>query len=85
LYTGRVIGEDTLSNTRALSLRHSAARFSQYEIVHDQSFAAAEIAALLGHIGSHMDITSGAPEDQAKYGPEDWAIIIVSTRALTDL
>jgi hypothetical protein len=46
-----VIGEETLSRTRAFSLCQSAALFAN---------AISFISVLLmGHIGSHMDITSG--------------------------
>ena len=46
-----VIGELTLSKTRAFSLRQSAALFANAI-----SFIS---VLLLGHIGSHMDLTSG--------------------------
>jgi hypothetical protein len=65
LYTRRVIGEETLSSTSAFSLRQSAAPLPIRDR-HDQSFAAAVIAPLLGYIGSRMDISSGWWRDQVK-------------------
>src|ERR1017187_4130207 len=60
LYTRLVIGEETLSRTRAFNLRQSAALFAT---------AISFISVLLmGHIGSHMDLTSGWPGHQAKLG-----------------
>src|ERR1017187_8862535 len=52
LYTRLVIGEETLSRTRALSLRQSATLFANAN-----SFIS---VPLLGHIGSHLDLTSAA-------------------------
>src|ERR1017187_6798462 len=60
LYTRLVIGEETLSRTRVFNLRQSAALFAN---------AISFISVLLmGHIGSHMDLTSGWPGHQAKLG-----------------
>src|ERR1019366_2476401 len=60
LYTRLVIGEETLSRTRAFNLRQSAALFANAI-----SFIS---VLLLGHIGSHMDLTSVWPGHQAKLG-----------------
>src|SRR5208283_3904935 len=51
LYTLRVIGEETLSSTRAFSLRQFAALSTTA-----MSFIS---VLLMGNIGSHVDITSG--------------------------
>src|ERR1017187_2062517 len=54
LYTRLVIGEETLSRTRVFNLRQSAALFAN---------AISFIwVPLLGHIGSHTDLTSGGTE-----------------------
>jgi hypothetical protein len=50
VYTRRVIGEETLSRTRAFSLRQSAARSAT-----TNSFI---WSSLMGHIGSHFEIFS---------------------------
>jgi hypothetical protein len=51
LYTRFVIGEETLSSTSVFNLRHSAALFANAN-----SFIS---VLLMGHIGSHEDLTSG--------------------------
>src|ERR1035441_2104852 len=60
LYTRFVIGDETLSRTRAFNLRQSDALFAT---------AISLISVLLmGHIGSHMDLTPGSRGTSRKTG-----------------